>query len=147
MATISTLAFPGEFNFNGINVECSHLVWRYWHLDGLRDIPVILITRNPLDVLRSHLSMISTTTADNAAYNVLETFDRLEHSRRILHNFRVEDQMPDLARYFGTTPLESDKDIDRNPHNLGRVNIGLDALSPVFQRMMVVLGKRYGYEL
>jgi hypothetical protein len=103
--------------------ECSYTVNEWFHRPGVEGLPVILIYRNPFDILNSQIAKKiqdgSPVDPDVMMSSIIERLESYEDSKRVVFRFRVEFDLESLCEFLQIKPVETHS-IDRHTHANGR---------------------------
>lgn len=113
-------------NKNHSVADSSCLVMR-WIDRAPKHVELIVILRNPISVLNSHLKIQfdfgRVVSPDVEMAEIMNSYNEALNHPRMAFQFRLEDQLPELCEYFHKEYLEPDGSQETTRHNGGRLNL------------------------
>lgn len=91
--------------------ECSYTVSEWCHRPGVDHLPIIMLIRNPIQILVSLWRSAYTKGAINPnalMTQILEQWKRLEETGRVVFRCRIEHDMQKLCEFLGLDPLSEE---------------------------------------
>ena len=119
----------GMIEYDGIPLykiakgESNYTAMEYCNYEPISKLPIVLIYRNPISVLNSHLCIQinhgEIFDVNSAMENLIQRYQKIQNHTRVELKIRIEDQLEILCDYLGIQ-YKKPVDINSKKHVRGR---------------------------
>ena len=109
--------------------DVNYTISEWCHKPPMNKVPIIMITRNPIDILSSRIAQCITKGEDISPNDLMDSivdrYQTLQNTDRVVLTVRIEDELALLCDFLNV-PYNRPFALFTKKHNKGRISISWD---------------------